>query len=160
MILFKGNQKPRPWQLKEAVANADESFCTTASDDFAEQLPVVDNRVPQGFPILLKLKTVEPHSDPWVGYSDDEPIRPDRLAIFWLLKGDLCLQVANDYTRMQAGDFVLFNDALVHSVVATKTWLGAAWQLEKLPFKLKADELNAFRVDLAWTVVSPEEEAC
>ena len=120
--------------LAEARKWADDSFCTSCSAGFMSGVPTWEQREADNA-ILLKAKNVEPHNDPWVGRTE-EPLTADRRSIFWFLKGSLIIQVANDYTSMSAGDFIVFNDSLVHSVQSKVTWLGAAWQLRLLPSKM------------------------
>lgn len=131
MIYMKDHLKPLKEQVADAVARGDDSFCTLGdSSAFSRHLPAYRNMRPAQGLIVLSLRNVQPHNDDYVGDGDEVPETRDRRAIFWLLKGTLHIQVANDYKRMEAGDFVVFNDAMTHSVIAERRWYGAAWQLQ------------------------------
>lgn len=136
MIYEEGNHRILTKDRKAIVEVADESFCRTAPDTVV--VPEFEGweRVP-GTLTALKLKAVEPHVDPWVGDSP-EPDGDDRRAVFMVVKGPkqgyVHLQAGLDATRMSEGDFVLFDDRVMHSVVATHTWVGIAWQLRRKSF--------------------------
>ena len=85
------------------------------------------------FALLLRLKNVEPHNDPWVGMGS-EPRK--RRAIFWLLNGGrssnrriVHFGCGGKIVTMRPGDFVVFNDARTHWVMSGRVWYGAAAQL-------------------------------
>jgi len=135
MIFNTGHLKPEKFQLHEARAKADESFCNCSSAEFMSNFPVFDGWKPENeSPILLKLKNVEPHSDPWVGRSKEPRARR---AIFWLLEGGgqngfgykLIFGCGAKHIKMVPGDFVVFNDRIDHWVMSEKLWRGAAIQL-------------------------------
>jgi hypothetical protein len=149
VIYLRGYHRPLKSQVEEAQKYGDDEFTTLASKDFTSNLPKIEDREPDQNAILLKLRHVEPHDDPWVS-NGEEPTQPDRRAVFWLLKGDLHLQVANSYWHMHAGDFAVFNDALVHSVVATRQWLGSAWQLKKLDHEPIERYLKRLETHIVW----------
>jgi hypothetical protein len=124
---------PTMAQVKEARATADDTFCTSASKEFALHLPTFDGWVPDqnSTPVLLSLANVEPHDDPWVGHWQDEP--SERRAFFWVLSvpkdANAWLGVGDKHTRLRKGTFVVFDDSVTHWVMSSKKWFGAAWQL-------------------------------
>ncbi len=127
MILAQGTLTPLKSQLKELRAWADESFCTTASKEFASHFPGFRGFTNDQLPILLKLKNCEPHDDPFLG---EEP--PVRRAIFWLMEGGshrFYFGCGGKHIKMQPGDFVVFDDSIVHWVMSEKQWRGSASQL-------------------------------
>lgn len=131
MIYTSGHLKPLKSQVADALTRADDSFCTLAAAGFVDHLPTFNNMPRANDPIVLTLTVCEPHDDDFLGDFDDAPAIRDRRAIFWLLKGSgVYVQVANDSKRMDAGDFIVFNDAMTHSVIAKRKWYGAAWQLQ------------------------------
>jgi hypothetical protein len=130
MIYIKGNFKPLKSQIQEAVTRGDNSFCNVVQPVFMEHTPKFLDMIPADPAIVLGMRNVEPHQDEYLGQFEGIPETCDRRAIFWLLRGKLHIQVANDYKRMEAGDFIVFNDAMTHSVIATTKWFGAAWQLQ------------------------------
>ena len=80
--------------------------------------------------VALRMKCVDPHTDDWVGNGN----KPRRyMAAFWVLDvsgfNDLWIQVGNAAERMYVGDFVIFKDSVMHSVVAKNTWRGVAYQM-------------------------------
>lgn len=135
MILASGHLKPEKFQIDEARVKADESFCTSSSAEFMKNFPVFEGWKPANeSPILLKLKNVEPHDDPWVG-DGREPRA--RRSIFWLLEGGgqrafgqkLIFGCGAKHIKMGPGDFVVFNDRIDHWVMSEKIWRGAAIQI-------------------------------
>lgn len=158
MILFQGHHEPTKAQLADARRWADDSFCASAPLSFMENFPATfPNSNEWGFgtetPILLKLKNVEPHDDPWVGSNldgydfDNPPVGWDkfgapmeRLAIFWVLSiathsrhvnPIIHLGCGADVAKLKVGDFVVFDDQVTHWVMSDKTWHGAAIQLAR-----------------------------
>jgi hypothetical protein len=155
MIYGFGTHAPTSAQVAEAKEFADDSFCNLSSDQFVKNLPSWGKREHDDRPILLKLRNVEPHDDTWVG-GYDEPVLPNRRAVFWLLKGELIIHAALEYRRMKAGDFVVFNDGLVHSVLAKRQWLGAAWQLKAAAGEALQTNQPYARPIVAWNAVAPD----
>ncbi len=135
MILHTGYLKPTKEQLVLARKNADSSFCALAGEAFMSDFPTFEgwqNATPT--PVLLKLKNVEPHDDPWVS-NGSEPRA--RRAIFWLLEGGKTYHGARIFfgcggqvIQMKAGDFVVFNDKKTHWVMSDRQWIGASMQLQ------------------------------
>jgi hypothetical protein len=130
VILETGHLTPMTWQVKEARGYADESFCTMSSKVFCGNLPKVAGLHMADQPVLLKLRNVGPHEDPWVSGRPEEAPQ-DRRAIFWMLEGKspLHLHVGTQAARLSPGDWVLFDDSIMHSVVCASPWRGAAFQL-------------------------------
>lgn len=133
-IFELGTLTPSTLQVDEAKKYGDASFVVNPRDPaFFTNLPHHNDgtstwKAEEGTLILLnKLKCVEPHTDAWIGRA----ARPKggRRAIFWLLSGRLNIQVAHEWRRIEAGQFVVFNDSHLHSVQAAKIWQGAAWQI-------------------------------
>ena len=130
MIFKTGQQKPTPDQRRIVHKIADDSFRRTLPDDFGA-LPCGDEYSHEwdtwGTAVALRLKAVTPHQDPWLGDSR-EPAK--RCALFWLISGaDVWLQVGGVAVRMQPGDYVVFDDAVMHCVVADHVWRGVACQM-------------------------------
>jgi hypothetical protein len=137
MILLTGSLTPTKAQLNMARAKADDTFCTIVDAEFMSNFPSFEGFVVASAPILLKLKNVEPHNDPWVGNGAEPGVRR---AIFWLLEGGgqsafslpLVFGCGRKYHKMKPGDFVVFNDVVDHWVMSEKLWRGAAAQLTKV----------------------------
>ena len=132
MIYEIGNQQPTAKQQRIALAIADDSFCTTLPHDFGI--------VPCGSKwthdrttgIAIKMKCVEPHKDDWVGSGK----RPRRYAaIFWLVDVhdyiNVIVQVGTESHRMVGGDFLVFDDRVLHSVFAHRLWRGISYQVRR-----------------------------
>lgn len=108
---------------------ADDSFTAVLPDDFGT-LPLAEifcaNRETA---IALSLKCVKPHTDDWLA-SASQP--KARAALFWLVSipnGEtLDLQVGNSFCTLGAGECVIFDDSLVHSVISDRKWIGCAVQ--------------------------------
>jgi hypothetical protein len=147
MIYESGHQKPTKRQLAHVREEADDSFCQTPSSErFDYAIPC-----PPGYTFeentvtLLSLKNVEPHEDPWVGsipsYVGDHVLPPGwthdgpegRRAMFWVVDlpkfHELFLQCGAQAKRMRAGDWVVFDDRVLHCVLSTRKWYGCAYQL-------------------------------
>ena len=130
MIYEIGNQQPTAKQKRITLAIADASFCTTLPNDFG--------MVPCGRAWMhdrttctaIKMKCVEPHKDDWVGSGR----RPRRYAaFFWLVDvrdyESVIVQVGTEAHRMVGGDFLVFDDRVLHSVFARRVWRGIAYQV-------------------------------
>jgi hypothetical protein len=147
MIYESGHHAPTRQQIAHVRDQADESFCQTPSGTFDFNIPC-----PAGFSFdrstvtLLTLKNVEPHDDPWVGatphwqrgseepppgWTYDGPV--ERRAMFWVVDlpkfHDMFLQVGLVAKRMRAGDWVMFDDRILHCVLSSRKWYGCAYQL-------------------------------
>jgi hypothetical protein len=137
MIYTTGNLPPQRFQIDEARVKADTSFCVSFSDEFGAHFPSFEGFVPDSNGILLKLKNVEPHEDPWVSHTREPRARR---AIFWLLEGGgqnaygqkLIFGCGAKHIKMGPGDFVVFNDRITHWVMSEKLWRGAASQLRPI----------------------------
>lgn len=139
MIYKFGTLKPTKAQLAEARRRAVmHEFCNVASEDFnyfCPEMRIYGEDTSFQETILLKNKNVQPHTDPWVGSGllTDGTIQRN---IFWLMHSPsdtpIYLQVGNDARKMYPGDWVIFDDSTMHSVVSDITWIGAATQIAKV----------------------------
>jgi hypothetical protein len=79
--------------------------------------------------VCLTMKGVEPHFDDMVG----ETVRGYKFVggAFGLTKGYCTLHVGKEYEKLGAGDWVMFDDGIAHSVFATAKWYGFAVQILK-----------------------------
>lgn len=135
----KSNKRPHVEQIKEVSKWGDDSFCVACSPRFESLgVPCVPFEEvtynPEQRGILLSLKNVHPHDDPWVGNYEIEP--KERLAIFWVLKCGSPIWfgvVGHEPRQMSSGDYVVFDDSQTHFVIADKKWHGVAWQLLSAP---------------------------
>lgn len=123
------------WAPKELVAlarqSADDSFTAGISCGAIKgYLP----KLPPGFfysensGVLLKVKNVSPHDDSPVG----DLVESWRGSTFCVLTdpGPNCyLQVGLEHLKLQKGDWVMFDDRILHSLQSTKTLLGLSIQL-------------------------------
>ncbi len=128
-----GNKNPSAHQRLMVRSNADDSFCSRMPDDF-DGYPSIDGwRVNKSTAVALKLGLVEPHTDHWAGDFGSRNTR--YRAMFWLIdepKGtEFLLLVGKQTQRMRAGDFVMFNDKIIHAVFAKKIWSGVAYQVTR-----------------------------
>ena len=137
MIFKTGKQTPTPDQRRIVRTTADDTFCRELPGDFGD-LPCGDEYSHEwGTAVALRLKAVNPHWDPWLGDSR-EPAK--RCALFWLISGaDVWLQVGGGAVRMQPGDYVAFDDAVMHCVVADRVWRGVACQMAQIETRVKND---------------------
>lgn len=134
LLAEMGRQKPTKEQLAEAKRVGDDSFVANPN----REVFAVGN-LPRLFSadydeaslrsvISLKMKNVSPHMDCPV-----EHFLPNRKvgSMFWLLHApaEVHLQVGAVAVKMRAGDFVVFNDGVTHSVQSTKQWVGVAVQV-------------------------------
>lgn len=159
MIYESGHLKPTRSQVTYLRVYADESFCETPDGRFDYNIPC-----PEGYEFdestvtLITLKNVEPHDDPWVGmdppgwnrgqedpptgWTYDGPV--DRRAVFWVADlprhQELFLHVGTMAKRMRAGDWVIFDDRILHSVISNRKWYGCAYQL--IPKGLKCESVT------------------
>ncbi len=135
MIYASGSQQPSNEQLAYARKWADESFCTTVETEFMVQVPTYKNMVPAQQAIVLKLKSVEPHDDTWQGKINEagEDGPPTRYAFFWLMKSakPIHLMCGTHSRRLMPNDWVVFDDSVLHCVVADSVWYGSAWQIQE-----------------------------
>lgn len=144
MIHDKGFVLPSKEQLAHVFKIADESFCSQANDDFHSTTPKIDGWERADNAVLLRLRNVEPHDDPWVSNCSSNP--RVRRAIFWLLGtsnrlgqspsnqmklDSVWFGTGSKQIKMRAGDWVLFDDSKTHWVMSDHVWRGASWQLRK-----------------------------
>lgn len=141
MIYTTGNHKPSAKQIKTVRCNANGSFTGTVQDDFG--MPEHRLPIPSGYAFspgtitALTLKNVEPHTDPWVGHygkgwrTTDGPY--DRRALFWITSlpryKRVDFQCGNAAVKLSMGDFVIFDDRIMHCVLSTAKWHGVAVQI-------------------------------
>ena len=128
MIYKKERFPPTSAEKKENRLRGDESFSNYCSSVFGRNLPEYEGRkLDFNSMILLNCKNVEPHKDPYVVNSArKEPKK--RAAIFWLTEGELHIQCGDFCEKMKSGDYIVFDDSIMHCVVADKKWRGAAAQ--------------------------------
>ena len=128
--LIKSEYLPKDL-VKHAKQHADDSFCCPLHQDDYEfgLLP----KLPEGLiysgrsGMLLKLRNCEPHTDFQVGEDEEGYVYVG--ACFGLLQGKAVLQVNDSWIKMQAGDWVLFDDTKLHSVQADRLWIGTSVQV-------------------------------
>ena len=122
--------KPTARQKKLLRNVADESFCSGVQDDFG-RAPFNDH-LPSADPMIaLKMKNVMPHVDYWVGNSCLEG--REYTAVFWLAEihkhARFSIHVGNQMVDMGEGNFILFDDRIMHSVCSERVWRGLAYQI-------------------------------
>ena len=72
------------------------------------------------------MRNVDPHTD--VLQAQLEPYCTHAGSIFGLLSGRAILQVGGEALRLTAGDWVHFDDQVLHCVLADRKWTGVAIQ--------------------------------
>lgn len=134
-IFKKGSHAIPKKLLEQARKSADISFCVTHSDDLFEKpdlLPLDTENFPisEAGILIRSNPCVEPHKDCYVGHGDS-PVT--QKSLFWLLDNPsgkpIHLQVGSESIRLNTGDYVILNDAVMHCVVASNVWRGVAWQM-------------------------------
>ena len=130
MIIQTGYMQPTAAQRRMIQEYGDAQFMGHMPPGFGP-VPMFDGWTPDmESMIAIKMRCVCPHKDGWVG-SNPAPHR--YLSVFWLTKApigtDFRLHVRNEQIRMTAGQWVLFNDNLMHSVYAERLWHGVAYQM-------------------------------
>jgi hypothetical protein len=135
MIETVDHRDPDPALLRAVRRRADASFMQSLDDltpDLLPQIPGYRPHLPSK--CCLKMRNVEPHRDDW---QDPCALRgrrpPPYRAMFWLLQGQLHLQVSDDAVTLYPGNWVLFDDRRLHCVVADRQWIGLAVQYVKEP---------------------------
>ena len=140
MIIETGRQLPTPAQKRMVRAVADDSFMNSLPKDIGN-VPCGDrwrHDVTTG--ITLRMRSVDPHKDDWVGCGP-RPLR--YAAVFWLVDMPryslpIILQVGAVIHKMVPGDYVIFDDRVLHSVVAHNVWYGCAYQVRPIAARAKA----------------------
>jgi len=133
MIETVDHQTPDPALLRAVRRIADDTFAPSLGVLTAEMLPQIPGYRPH-LPsnCCLKMRNVEPRRDHW---QDPCALRgrrpPPYRAMFWLLQGQLNLQVSDDAVTLYPGNWVLFDDRRLHCVVADRQWVGLAVQYVK-----------------------------
>ena len=130
MIIQTGYMQPTAAQRRMIRERGNGDFTGQLPPDFGP-VPTFDGWTPDLESMVpIKMRCVGPHKDGWVG-SNPAPRR--YLSVFWLTEvpigTDFHLQVRNEQIRMTAGQWVLFNDGLMHSVFAERLWHGVAYQM-------------------------------
>jgi hypothetical protein len=126
MKIKKISSNYMPIELKRALKNADDSF----SYGFREHHLLPD--LPKGykyasdtgFSVFTQL--IGPHQDEYVGMNDEESYAG---SVFGIVTGELWFHVGIEAIEMHAGDFVLFDSRIMHSVISEKKWRGVAVQV-------------------------------
>lgn len=128
--LIKSDYLPKEL-VKHAKKHADNSFCCPLhQDDYEFRLlpKLPEGLIYSGYSgMLLKLRNCEPHTDFQVGEDEEGYVYVG--ACFGLLQGKAVLQVSDYCIKMQAGDWVLFDDTKLHSVQADRLWIGTSVQV-------------------------------
>lgn len=128
MIYSIGHRLPAKRQKAHVKSRADGTFASQISDlSILENVPMCEIGSPDSA-IALKMKCVEAHRDMWVG-DGDEPAK--YLAVFWLMESSsgLIIQVGDDAKRLEEGDFIVFDDNVMHSIFSKNIWYGMAYQI-------------------------------
>ena len=130
MIIQTGYMQPTAAQRRMIREYGDAQFMGHMPPGFGP-VPAFEGWTPDmESMIAIKMCCVGPHKDGWVG-SNPAPRR--YLSVFWLTKAligtDFRLHVRNEQIKMTAGQWVLFNDGLMHSVYAERLWHGVAYQM-------------------------------
>lgn len=130
-----------PKELVDIVKNrGDDQFISPVTcDEVQHLLPPL----PNGFfysehsGVLLKLRNVSPHFDDAVGRL----VGNWRGSMFALLSnaGECYLHVGEDHCKLEKGDWVIFDDAILHSLQAEKQVLGMSIQIGNAPFDVELD---------------------
>ena len=127
------------WVPPKLVAfNKRHGRCFEAFCGFEEEAMQLLPPLPEGYiytdksTAILKCRNVEPHKDSEVGSKPPKGYRFCGGA-FGLLasSGNIVLQVGNDCERLRPGDWVMFDDSILHGVYAERVWYGLALQIAK-----------------------------
>lgn len=135
MIFASGNLKPSKEILARIKGLATTDFTRIVPANFFQ--PTLDMMLYgekhtefETSVTLIKGKNVVPHTDPWCG-KYPEPI--ERRNLFWLTHCSPNSHVefyhGNESTRLFAGDWVIFDDTIVHSVASKYLWYGMILEL-------------------------------
>lgn len=140
MIYHRGKFLPTPAQRKSIRECADGSFCAVVPSDFGPLPEHPDYLVDRKTITALECVCVTPHDDGWMGDAEpgDGGNGPEgRRAIFWVVDApahhSIYLQVGHDFEQMQVGDWVVFDDRVLHCVVSTRKWRACAYQVRPAP---------------------------
>lgn len=161
MILQRGHLPPTREQTKIAMITADGSFTASIDEEnykFFEEpfFPKIDNLSDEWEKYIrnmffIKASNVYPHIDENCRF-DKPQINCITCSMFWVIKSEsnLNLQVGTKSVRMSTGDYVVFPNAILHSVLSERNWIGAAAQVfvkvdkkvkEKVRFLIKNSEV-------------------
>jgi hypothetical protein len=129
MIYSGGNKKATKAQKELIRRIADDSFSCRIPDEFGD-VPATGYDVLHYTGTALAMKNCEPHTD---FYDGDENAVDARRALFWVIAlprhAEMHIHVGNAYKRLYEGDYVVFDDSLMHSVQSDRLWRGVAYQL-------------------------------
>ena len=144
MIFETGHFDPSLEQVAHALKHSDDSFCVQSSEGFNKSIPNTGEWKIVNKGILLRLRNVEPHDDPWVSDGSNPQVRR---ALFWLIHvsgrnvqrrfynqtkvDDVWFGCGKSQIKMKVGDWALFDDSKKHWVMSDHIWRGASWQLRK-----------------------------
>ncbi|MEK6842743.1 MAG: hypothetical protein AABX84_02910 [Nanoarchaeota archaeon] len=110
--------------IKEVLKNCESDENFIADKEFLLNYPKYKNKICCSEMVFFHEKNVLPHTDA----TENEEI--DKLnTLFWLIQGTLYLQVGESFVKMKSGNFVAFNDGILHSVLADRKWVGTAWSI-------------------------------
>ena len=119
-------------KLAVHVKHGDESFCMTVDEEFYDELCPL----PEGYvydyhsAIRLKMRNVEPHTDFPVNPIPENSEYVG--SVFCPLNTNhpfIHLQVGEKCIKLGKGHWVMFDDRVLHSVIAEKVWSGVAVQV-------------------------------
>jgi hypothetical protein len=113
--------------LRIELKDANRDFCNTF--ERIDLLPKLPKEYEYALNTSLKLgmKNVPPHID--YAYFDDG--LEHRGAVFGIADGYAWLHVGSEALLLREGDWVMFDDRLMHSVQSDKKWRGVAVQIVK-----------------------------
>lgn len=119
-------------KLAEHAKYGDDSFCMTVNGDFYDEFCPL----PKGYvydyqtAIRLKMRNVEPHTD---FQLNDTPEGYEYAGSVFCAMTMRCpyiyLQVGESYVKLSKGQWVMFDDRILHSVIAEKEWSGVSVQV-------------------------------
>jgi len=129
MIYEMGRQMPTPAQRRILREIADDSFTMSLPIDFGN-VPCGEKWKPDmSTSTAICMRNVVPHTDDWIGAN---PVPRRHANVFWLVdipnREGLYLQVGGVARFMRQGDFVVFKDSVLHSVISDRVWRGCAYQ--------------------------------
>jgi hypothetical protein len=129
MIYEMGRQMPTPAQRRILREIADDSFTMSLPINFGD-VPCGEKWKPEmSTSTAICMRNVVPHTDDWIGAN---PVPRRHATVFWLVdipnREGLYLQVGGVARFMRQGDFVVFKDSVLHSVISDRVWRGCAYQ--------------------------------
>ncbi len=151
--IAKVGKHPVPKELlAQAKKNADISFCVIHDEELflhPDLLPLDKENFPTSEPGILVRggPTIDPHEDEYVGNGNRPAVQQ---SLFWVLDNPsqrpIKLQVGTECVNLKAGDYAIFDDSVMHCVVASHVWRGVAWQMcqpqDDIRTRLRSDPAN------------------